>query len=128
MTRTGRKFGGILALVGGGLTTYAVFYVLGYTSIIAEAIITFAVTLILVILVIVGGILLFLDKKIGGILAIIAGTVIIVGLFIWIVPPNLTLTVNLGAIFVEMLGFNLYIDSILIIAGGIVGLAAGSEL
>lgn len=72
------------------------------------------------ILAILGGILLLINKTVGGILAIIAGAMLIIGFWIYI-DPFTPLATNWAA----LQGPGFYIDPILSIVGGIVGLAVG---
>jgi hypothetical protein len=123
MTKIGRIIGGILAIAGGGLTTYAAFSVLGYLEAYPLTIVTFVVTLCLGILAIVGGILLIIDKTVGAIFAIIAGAIVIIGTWIHL-DPYIVLAIN-WAWYVAGIGF--YIDPLLAICGGIVGLVVGKE-
>jgi hypothetical protein len=69
-------------------------------------------------LALIGGILLILDKTIGGILPIIAGIVSVIGYQFWIIE---------GAVSVRLVGNLYYIDPILMLVGAIIGLAAGKE-
>ena len=119
MPKVGRIIGAILALIGGALITYAAIFVLDYISSYDEVIITFTLTLALGALAIIGGILLLLDKTIGGILALIAGAVVLAGF--WIDIGFAPLTVHWSMI----AGIGFYIDPLLAIVGGIIGLAVG---
>jgi len=120
MPKVGRIIGAILAIIGGGLIIFAAFLVLEYIAVFNEAIITFTLTLIMGILAIVGAILLLLDKEIGGILAIIAGAIIIAGFWIDL-TPFVPLTVH----WASLAGPGFYIDPLLAIIGGIIGLVVG---
>ena len=120
MTKIGRIIGGALSIIGGALTIYGCILGIEYIQYFEEAIITFSVTLIFAIISIIGGILLILDKTYGGILPIIGGAMLIIGFWIPI-SPILSLTTNWATI--VNVGF--YIDPILAIIGGIVGLAVG---
>jgi hypothetical protein len=120
MPKIGRIIGAILAIIGGGLITYAAISILDYIPVYPELTITFTLTLIMGILAIVGAILLLLDKTIGGILPIIAGAIIILGFWIDI-APFVPLTVHWASI----AGIGFYLDPLLAIIGGIVGIAVG---
>lgn len=123
MKNIGQMIGGILAMIGGAMTFGAAFYLLPYLSSVPR-VITFIVSLTLGILAIVGGLLIILDKsvKIGGILATIAGTMLIVGLWIDI-APFVPLAVHLAMI----TGIGFYLDPLLAIVGGILGLVFSKQ-
>ena len=122
MTKIGRIIGGILAIAGGGLTTYAAFTTLGYLEAFPLGIVTLIVSLSCGFLAIIGGILLLLDKTVGAIFAIIAGAMLIIGFWINI-DPMLPLAIHWAMI----MGPGFYIDPILAIIGGIIGLVVGKE-
>lgn len=122
MVKIGRIIGAIIALVGGGLTFYAGIISLEYLSLADEVIIATILTFILAALALLGGVLLILDKSMGGILAIIAGGVLIVAFWIDIAP-----FVTLAFHWAQLSNTGFYIDPLLIIVGGIIGLAVGSE-
>ncbi len=119
MKNIGQMIGGILAMVGGAMTFGAAFFIVGDLDVVPIGIVTFIVSLTMAILVIVGGLLILLDKsvKIGGILAIIAGAMLIVGFWIDI-APFVPLAVHLAMI----TGIGFYLDPLLAIVGGILGL------
>ncbi|MDD1778308.1 MAG: hypothetical protein LUQ65_09080 [Candidatus Helarchaeota archaeon] len=123
MAKIGRIIGGILAIVGGALTTYAVTILIPYLETYPNAIVTLAMTLCFGILGIIGGILLLLDKTVGGILAIIAGAMLIIGFWIHL-DPMVTLTINWAT---QVAGIGFYIDPLLAIIGGIIGLVVGKK-
>ena len=114
MTKGGRVAGGVLAIIGGALVLLA-----GFLNFMPGPLTYFTAGVGAVtwgILGLVGGILLCVDKTAGGILAIIGGTGNIIGVFVltWFNFP-------FGA-------GSFFIDPFLLLAGGIVGLAVGSEL
>ena len=130
MTKTVRKIGGILVIVGGIITIFAWVMILGYTiednnwaywQISARLFTTLSVY----VLSIVGGILLVKDKSVGGILALIAGIVGLIGLVITLgtlwEPEWTNGYVDLS------LTVNFFVDPILMVVGGILGLVVGSE-
>ena len=131
MAKGGRIAGGILALIGGGMGTFAgiLSFLLMIPTSSSAFLITGGVTTICGVLGVVGGILLLVDKTAGGVLAIVGGTVVLVGIFITIDSGSYisgiyiiywTATVATHLMF--------YIDPALMLVGGIVGLAVGSEL
>jgi len=112
----GRIIGAILVLFG---CVYSFFFVIGrhlfpftpaYTIFI---VVSFIVSIIGTI----GGILLILDKKIGGILAIIAGCIILTGALLSLVTE--------GYLFILYDPF--MIDALPMIVGGIIGLVVKSD-
>ncbi len=124
MKNIGQMIGGILASVGGAMTTAAALIIIDGISEFPIAIITLILSLALGILAIVGGILLLLDKSalIGGILPIIAGAMLIVGFWIQI-APSIPLAVHLAM----LIGIGFYLDPILAIVGGILGLVFSKQ-
>lgn len=126
MTKIGRIIGGFLALTGAGFTLFTVLTVIGTLSIDPLFTVPFVITLGLAVLAIVGGILLLVDKTIGGILPIIAGAVLIIGY--WIIIGSVGMKeIPLAIHWAFVYGPGYYIDPLLAIAGGIVGLVVGSK-
>ena len=126
MAKAGPIVGGILALAGGGLTIVAALMVMSWLSLDPLFTVTFAMTLVLAILAIVGGILLLVGKKIGGILAIIAGGLLIAGFWITIGTYGF-IEIPLATHWSTLSGPGFYLDPLLAIAGGIVGLVTVSS-
>jgi hypothetical protein len=122
MTKIGRIIGGILAIAGGSLTTLSAVAISPMLPSYPLAVITFALTIGIGILAIVGGILLLLDKTIGGIFAIVAGALLIIGAWIDL-APGIPLMTHLTMV----IGIGFYIDPLLAICGGIVGLVVGKK-
>jgi len=120
MTKIGRIIGGILAIAGGGLTTLAVVAISPMLLSEPLAVITFVLTLVVAILAIVGGILLFLDKTIGAVFAIIAGVMLLLGAFIELAPG-----IPIVTYLTMVIGMNYYIEPIITICGGVLGLVVG---
>ena len=115
----GRIIGAILVLFG---CIYSFFFVIGkhlfpfapaYTIFI---VVSFIVTIVSTI----GGIFLILNKKIGGILAIIAGCTILTGALLSLVPP-----LSAGYLFILYDPF--MIDALPMIVGGIIGLVVKKD-
>ena len=127
MAKAGPIVGGILALIGGGLTLIAAIQIMGWPAVDPQFMVTFLMTLVLAILGIVGGILMLVGKKIGGILAIIAGGILIAGFWITIGTFGGFLDIPLATHWSTMSGPGFYLDPILAIAGGIVGLITASS-
>lgn len=121
MTKGGRIAGGVIALIGGGLIIIAAIiqYLAFMVSSNPAAITAMTASIALMALGIVGAILLLVDKTIGGVLALIAGVLIIAGQFIMVpgTPGPIQLTAPLAG----------FLDALLLAVGGIVGLAVGSE-
>ncbi len=119
MAKVLRIIGGLLAIAGGGLTTYATLSRISSLEMFPQATVTYIVTTCLGILGIVGGLLLVGNKTVGGILAMIAGILLIVGFWI---PINqfFDLTTN----WATLQGIGFYIDPIMAIIGGLLGLVA----
>lgn len=108
MTKTGRVVGGIIAISGGGVYTYFfIIYLMGLFSDLPQWI-QFFYTLAVCVLAIIGGLFLIQDRTIGGVLSLVAGLMVILGLV--------------------RVGTQWYLaDCILMLTGGIIGLAIGSE-
>ena len=116
MTKTLRKVGSAIEL--GGSVFFFIFVVTQYIWPYADQkLVPLLFSLTIFILAVIGGILLLLDKTMGGILSLIAAGMIVIGLFIpWIVPGYSGKLTN-----------SWLIDIILIAAGGILGLIVGSD-
>ena len=112
MTKGGRIAGGILSLIGAGFDLcMGLYYIIGIFAFGAsDFIIVLSIFLTAAILSLVGGIEMLVDKTVGGILALIGGTIILIVTYI---PPIL---------FVTLILFDL-----IILTGGIVGMVTGSE-
>ncbi len=109
MAKIGRTLGGVIAIAGGGVYTYLfINYLLGLLSPLPQWV-QFFYTLTVCLLAIIGGVLLLLDRTVGGVLAILAGGMVIIGL-ISVVPVYFV------------------VDTAFMIAGGIIGLAVGAEV
>lgn len=124
MTKGGRIAGGIIALIGGGISLIPALLPMVFLGCDPRITIMVLVTLVCAVLGIIGGILLLTDKTAGGILALIGGTLPIIGQHIhlgnvlcgsWWVGITLAITLNY------------YLNCIPIIVGGILGLSIGSE-
>lgn len=119
MTKTGRIIGAILAMVGGFLallsaTIYSVQVsdIWGWDSPMA---IGFYVTVVLGVVSIIGGILLIKDISAGGILALVAGAVMVLG-FVYDAVGGMILVKSF-----------FMLDLALMITGGILGIVIKSE-
>jgi hypothetical protein len=126
MAKAGPIVGGILALVGGSLTLIAAIQIMPWTAIDPQFMVTFLVTLIMAILGLVGGILMLVGKKVGGILALIGGAVLIAGFWITIGYYGM-IDIPLATHWSTLTGPGFYLDPIMAIAGGIVGLVSISS-
>lgn len=118
MTKPVRIVGGVLALVGGAVAILAAMI---HFNEFKQGLFTLntALTFVVVVVGMVGGILLLINKTGGAILALGVGVLSLLGVFIQIYEPGygygqLVFTVSV-------------IDPLLLIIGGILGLVAGSE-
>lgn len=120
MTKSGRKVGGILAVVGGGIQIIMTYLSWGVYITHPEIppLIALVCSVVVVILGIVGGILLLADKTAGGVLALIAGAFIIGGSYVELYNSEIF---KLASNF-------MFLDPAFLLIGAIVGLAVGSEL
>lgn len=128
MTKTLRKIGGILAIVGGIISSFAWAIILSYMIEknswsywqLSTRLFT---TLAMIILSIIGGILAIKDISIGCIFALIAGIIMLIGSIF-----------NLGDVYGGTWSYtdvsltvHFIVDPILMAVGGVLGLAVGSE-
>lgn len=129
MTKAGRKVGGILAIVGGVITFVVLFFWFGilmqgwidYT----ETTIQCFTSMALAGVAITGGILTLKDKTVGGVLALIAGAILLVG---WIIPlGHVNAVIEYGWSANVKLTQTFFIDPIIALVGGILGVAVSSE-
>lgn len=117
MAKGGRIAGGVLAIIGSALVLVAGLMTVMVTAILFPLLMTAGIGAILWgTLGLVGGILLLTDSTAGGVLALVGGIGDLVGIFV-----------------LTMVGFPfgagfIFVDPFLILVGGIVGLAVGSEL
>jgi hypothetical protein len=115
MTKGGRIFGGIFALIGSALTLYFTYF--SWTILL-----DLWVTLLLLIAGacgVLGGILLLCDKTAGGVLAIIAGAITVILVPIYIYP-------FFGVLMAQAIV--VFFSPGMLLIGGIVGTAVGSEI
>jgi len=123
MTNGGRIFAGVFSIIGSGiiLIMALIFWFIGIiVAIFGESalLLIFLVLLACGILGLVGGILLLVDKMAGGVLALVGGAVDFV----------LTIVlVFLGSGLLLPLIIMFFIPPAILLTGGIVGLAVGSE-
>ena len=122
MAKAGRIVGGIFSIIGSGIVLIMawVFWLLGLLAIITgiSTWVAFTIFLIVGILGVTGGILLLVDKRAGGILAIIGGA----GDLIYTINFIIALSPMPWPVIILFL-----IPSILLLSGGIVGTATSSE-
>lgn len=114
-----RIIGAFIALAGGALALAAGLMSLEYVSFADEVIVASSMTFAFAAVGLLGGVLLLLGKRYGGLLAIIAGGMLIVGFWI-----DLSEFVPLAFHWANLTNTGFYIDPLLLIGGGIVGLAA----
>lgn len=123
MTKGGRIFGGIFSIIGAGIVlimTWVIWLINLITALfgVVATWITFILLLASGVLGLVGGILLCTDKTAGGVLAIIAGAL------------DCVLTIVLVILSTSMpwpLILMFFIPPAILLTGGIVGTAVGSE-
>lgn len=118
MAKGGRIAGGILSIIGGGLallTAFLFFMTVDPSELVVPVIFGVSGTLG-----VLGGILLLVDKRIGGILAIIGG-VATLAYFLYIMFGN-PLVLIFGIFIILLL-----LPAGLMLAGGIVGTATSGE-
>ncbi|MHA1263869.1 MAG: hypothetical protein ACTSRS_01420 [Candidatus Helarchaeota archaeon] len=116
MTKTLRKVGGAIELGGCGIYFMLplMLYIYPYAE---QKLVPLIFSITIFIMATIGGILLLLNKTIGGILSLLAAGMIAIGSFIpWIVPG-----------YSGWLTSTFLFDLILIAAGGIIGIIAGSN-
>lgn len=129
MAKGGRKAGGVLAIIGGGMVILAGF--LAFLLILQSELflITGGVTTVCGVLGLIGGILLLKDKTAGGVLALIAGVIILIGSFFILDSGSYWSGIWEIFWFAKVATYLVFFaDPVLLIVGGIVGLAVGSEL
>ncbi len=129
MTKGGRIFAGIFSLIAGGINILlgVVLIFVGIVTFTEDPRLWLAVFLLIALgtLGLIGGIILITDHGAGGVLALVAGTggIIMISIYWAFLINVLGMPLDLAATIMSLL----FIPPAMMIVGGIVGIAVGSE-